>query len=108
MPAAWARLPAASASPPERVDRTLLYAKGGLAWVCNHAFTPAWTAGWEVEVGARYWAMWTQQGEVACTDCEAPGVTSPPNPSKNSMERYGVFFQAAYQFDQPVVVTAKN
>lgn len=66
------------------------------------------TQNFSLGVGGRYWAMWTQQGEFACTGCEAPGVTSPPNPSKNSMERYGAFFQAAYRFDQPVVVTAKN
>ena len=68
----------------------------------SYLVTPSFSLG----VGGRYWAMWTQQGEFTCTGC--PGGAAPPNPSKNTTERYGVFFQGAYRFDSPVVVTAKN
>ena len=65
------------------------------------------TPNFNLGAGGRYWAMWTKDGQFNCTGCDGAGVTSfPPNPSKNSTERYGVFFQGSYRFGVgPVVAT---
>ena len=62
--------------------------------------TPRFSLG----VGGRYWSMWTTDAAFTCTGCTAPGVTSsPPNPSRNSTERFGLLLQGSYKFaeDEP-------
>ena len=50
-------------------------------------------------VGGRYWGMWTTDGTFTCTGCGGAGVTSsPPNPSRNSTNRYGLLLQGSYKF----------
>ncbi|MGY8682085.1 outer membrane beta-barrel protein [Bradyrhizobium sp. UFLA05-153] len=58
------------------------------------------TKNFSVGVGGRYWAMWTKtDSQAACTGCSVPGIISPTQFSKFSMERWGTFFQGSYRFD---------
>ena len=60
-----------------------------LEGVLSYYLTPAFSLG----VGARYWAMWTNQN--ASTNIF--GLQNQTLPSKT--ERAGVFFQGSYKFD---------
>jgi hypothetical protein len=68
--------------------------------------TPQFSLG----VGGRYWAAWTTDGN----DCREPPFGRPlpecPAPLQNMQfktERYGVLFQAAYRWDEPVAIARK-
>ncbi|MGY3622398.1 outer membrane beta-barrel protein [Bradyrhizobium sp. USDA 10063] len=56
------------------------------------------TNNFSVGVGVRYWAMWTKKdSDLTCTGCDGPGTTG-TGLAKYSMERWGTFFQASYNF----------
>lgn len=69
--------------------------------------TPQFSLG----VGGRYWAAWTTNG----ADCREPPFGVPPfgecpAPLQNlqfKTERYGVLFQTAYRWDEPVAIARK-
>lgn len=56
------------------------------------------TNNFNIGVGARYWAMWTNSGTFTCTGCGAVGVTIGPDAGKFNTERYGLFVQAGYKY----------
>ena len=62
--------------------------------ILSYAVTEKFNLG----VGARYWAMRTDDATFTCTGCGAPGVTSAPFPAKFSTERYGLLLQGSWQF----------
>jgi hypothetical protein len=68
--------------------------------------TPQFSLG----VGGRYWAAWSTNG----ADCREPPFGAPgegcPAPLQNMQfktERYGVLFQTAYRWDEPVAIAGK-
>jgi outer membrane protease len=52
-----------------------------------------------VGLGGRYWALWTNDGQVVRTvDNGVPITQTPPQVFKGAVEQAGVFLQAAYRF----------
>jgi opacity protein-like surface antigen len=63
--------------------------------VISYYFTSQFSVG----VGARYWALWTADGQVIRTvDNGAPITPTQPQIFKGAAEQAGVFLQAAYRF----------
>jgi opacity protein-like surface antigen len=68
----------------------------------HYYLTPQFSVG----VGGHYWAMWTTDG----ASCHEQPFGECPVPLQNlqyKTERYGVLFQGAYRWDEPVAIARK-